>query len=240
MRDCRCSRIVKDGFLCVVCVGTLRGLLGRVDGMLRDLAVTAARQDRVVRAGPRVRGTTEKPLPVNMVAVDAAVQLALAAGSWQPSQAVMIGGQEWGPGYLEQLEGAMHAATDIVDLPKELIHLGACGTVFEGITCEQELFVPEGDSSVHCEVCGTTWDVRGRRAEKISTAWNVLAPARVVVKALASQGVHITVKHLENWAALEHVTPVCDLKSRRVVYRVADVYAVAQRMAARRRPRRVS
>lgn len=239
MRECRCSRLVRDGFLCVVCVGTLRALLGRVDGMLRELGVTAARQDRVAAPGPRA-SSSGRPLPVNLVAVDAAVTLALAAGSWQPKDAGMIGAQEWGPGYLEQLEGAMHNATEIVDLPKELIHLGACGNVFNDVACEQELFVPEGDASVHCECCGTTWDVRGRRAEKISTAWNVLAPARTVVKALASQGVHITPKHLENWAALWHVAPVCDLKSRRVVYRVADVYAVAQRMAARRRPRRVS
>lgn len=206
--------------------------------MLRDLGVTAARQDRVVRSGPRVRGTTEAPLPVNMVAVDAAVSLALAAGSWKPHDAVMIGRQDWGPGYLAQLEDAMHTASEVVDLPRELVHLGACGNVFNDVACEQELFAPEGDASVHCECCGHTWDVRARQEAKISTAWDVLAPARVVVKALESQGVRITPKHLENWSALNHVTPLCDLATRRVVYRVADVYAVAQRMAARRRPRR--
>lgn len=202
--------------------------------------MTAARQDCVVRAGPRVGGTTETPLPVNMAAVQAGVNLALAAGRWKPHDAPYIGRQLWGPEYLAQLEDAMHSASEIVDLPRELVHLGACGFVFNGVACEQELFAPEGDASVHCECCGHTWDVRARMEAKISTAWDVLAPAKVVVKALESQGVRITPKHLENWAALNHVTPLCDLATRRVVYRVADVYAVAQRMAARRRPRRAS
>lgn len=205
--------------------------------MLVDLGVTAARQDRVTAGGPRAR-SSGRPLPVNMAAVEAGVGLALAAGSWKPHQASMIGRQAWGPAYLASLEDAMHAASEIVDLPKELVHLGACGNVFNEVACEQELFIPEGDAYVHCECCGHTWDVRARQEAKISTAWDVLAPARVVVKALSSQGVHITPKHLENWSALEHVTPLCDLRTRRVVYRVADVYAVAQRMAARRRTRR--
>lgn len=239
MRDCRCSRIVRDGYLCVVCVAGLRGLLGRVEGMLQDLGVTASRQDRVTVAGPRA-SSSGRPLPVNLAAVEAGVNLAMAAGTWKPKHASWIGQQLWGPGYLAELEGAMYKAAEIVDLPRELIHLGACGNVFNEVACEQELFVPEGDASVHCECCGHVWDVRSRLAAKISTAWDVLAPARVVVKALESQGVRITPKHLENWSALNHVTPLCDLATRRVVYRVADVYAVAQRMAARKRPRRAS
>lgn len=238
MRECRCSRVARDGYLCGVCVASLAGLLSRVPGMLGDLRVTAARLDRVVVAGPRVVGSSERPSPVNFNAVRAAKQLAKVVGHWRPRQARYIGGQPWGPAYLEELQEAMNEASAVIDLPQDWIHLGACGNIVDGIPCPQELFIPEGDSSVHCDVCGHYWDVRRRRAAAISSAWDVLAPARTVVGALASQGVRITPKHLENWAMLGHVTPLCDIATKRVVYRVADVHAVALRMEARRRDKR--
>ncbi|WP_146070251.1 hypothetical protein [Arthrobacter sp. GMC3] len=189
----------------------------------------------VTRGGGYGRG-----LPMNLEAIEAAAVLSKVVGPWQARQAKHIGGKAWAVGYLERLEEATAAAVKIVDLPAELIHIGACGSLLEDpdgvpVECYQELFVTADANTARCECCGVYWDVARRRENAITSAWNVLAPAPVVVRALATQGVRITPKHLENWQRLGHVSQQCDVETREAGYRVADVFRVAQRMTERRR-----
>lgn len=235
VRECRCSRFVKDAFLCGVCVGSLRSLLARVPGLLADLRVTAARLDHVVSVSSVRSRVSGRPLPVNFDAVQAAAELVRAVGVWRPGNARLIARRLDAVAVFDRVEAAVLNGLAVVDLPPELVHVGACGAFWEGQECFQELFVAADASQVACEVCGRVWGVQERKDNALRSAWNVLAPARVVVEALRSQCVMITTKSLQNWEQLGHVSRLCDVESRVCGYRVADVYAVAQRMAARRR-----
>lgn len=177
---------------------------------------------------------------MNLGAIEAAAVLSKAAGPWRSWHAKTIGAKAWAVSYVERLEEAMGAAVRVVDLPAEIIHIGACGSLLEDpdgepVECYQELFVTADTATTRCECCGVSWDVAQRRQDAISSAWDVLAPAPVVVRALASQGVRITPKHLENWQRLGHVAQLCDVDTRDAGYHVAEVYMVAQRMTERRR-----
>lgn len=225
--------------ICSWCVNGLADLLRRVPGMLTDLRVTAARLDHVAFTATR-GGGYGRGLPMNLGAIEAAAVLSKAAGPWRSWQAKAIGAKAWAVAYLENLEAAMGSAVRVVDLPAELIHIGACGSLLENdqgepVECYQELFVTADAWNTRCEVCGVTWDVKQRREDAITSAWDVLAPAPVVVRALASQGVRITPKHLENWQRLGHIAQLCDVDTREAGYHVAEVYTVAQRMEKRRR-----
>lgn len=206
--------------------------------MLTDLRVTAARLDRVVASGAVRSSAAGRPLPLNLGALDAAARLRRAAGRWVAADAGRIARQPWGPGFYARLGDALAVAGQVVDLPLEWVHHGACGSVFEGVVCEQELFAEQGATNVYCEVCGTYWDLNARREHAISTAWDVLAPAGLAITAVNSQGLSVKPKDIENWVRLGHLGQLCDVATRRVVYRIADVYAVAARMAARRRKHR--
>jgi hypothetical protein len=103
------------------------------------------------------------------------------------------------------------------------------------VVCEQELAVPAGSLEVTCEVCGTWYDVAERQDAKLASAWDAVASPPVIVRALATQGVRVELKHIENWAQLGHLGRVCDVLSRDEGYRVGEVHAVALRMLERRR-----
>lgn len=217
-------------------------MLSRAPGLLRDLRVTAARLDHVAFTATR-GGGYGRGLPMNLEAIEAAATLAKAVGPWTAADAKHIGGKPWAVAYLETLEDATTAAVKVVDLPAELIHIGACGSLTENpddpegppVECFKELFVTADATTIRCGACFTAWDVARRREDAITNAWNVLAPAKAVVNALATQGVRITDKHLENWQRLGHVAQECDLVTQVAGYRVADVYRVARRMEDRRR-----
>lgn len=238
--ECRCSRpLGPDMYICGTCVNGLSDLLRRVPGLLKDLRVTAARLDHVAFTATR-GGGYGRGLPMNLGAIEAAAALSKAVGPWRWGQARLIGGKPWSVSFVERLEDAVTAAVRIIDLPAELIHIGACGSIVAGtdgrpVECFQELFVTADAWNVTCECCGTTWDVAQRRENALSSAWTVVAPAPVVVRALESQGVRITPKHLENWQRLGHVAQMCDVVSRATGFVVADVFAVAQRMKNRQR-----
>lgn len=233
VRECPCSRPVKGAYLCRVCTGALRDLLTRVPGLLRDLWVTASRLDHVVSVSQVRSHLSGRLLPLRLEALECAAALKAAAGPWVPADAPRIAANAWGPAYHADLAAAVAAAMTMVDLPAELIHLGACGHVEAGIACEQEIFVTADTGSVMCEVCGTLWDVQARRTGKISSAWDAYAYPPVIVRALRTQGVTVTVKQIQNWVALGHLLGVDDGKGR-PLYQVAAVYAVADRMLKRR------
>lgn len=236
-RECPCSRVVRDVFLCPSCVDRLEDLVVQGVGLLRDLAVTMARLDQLASGvSVKVQGQS-RVLPIRLDASSAAAELrrrlqittSRPLGEWAVS--------DEGPSILDGLEVAVGAAIRVVDLPPELIHIGACGKIFEGVECEQELFVTADQTTITCEVCGTLWDVRDRRETAIQSAWKVIAPPKVVAEALATQGVRVTPKHIENWQRLGHLERAVDPASGVSGFRVSDVFVVARRMEARKRKR---
>ncbi|WP_018135432.1 hypothetical protein [Acaricomes phytoseiuli] len=233
VRECPCSRVVRDVFLCQSCVGRFERLMVQALGLLEDLTVTMSRLDQVGVAGFRGGSGQGRVLPLRLDASKAHEELRKALGGVSRPVRELAASSE-GPAVLERLEGAVAAAVRVVDLPPEMIHIGACGKVFEGVECEQELFVTVEQASVACEVCGTLWDVSDRRSSAIRSAWKAIAPPRVIVAALQSQGVRVAVKDIENWAQLGHLSRAVDPVSGVSGFRVSEVFVVAQRMVAKR------
>lgn len=247
MAECICSRILADNrSLCRVCEKTLAGNIVQAVSLVEDLRVTAERLDRTIKPGPM--GSSDgkpAPLPVRLDAARLADSLERhLMGFCSPSpakQAALAARHPDGPGWHVRLEGLIVKAVAKVDLPPEWIRLGMCGANFEAgddgtvVMCEQELAAPAGAHEVTCEVCGTWYEVAARQADRFASAWDAVATGPVIVRALATQGVRVELKHIENWAQLGHLGRVCDLWSGVEGYRVGEVHAVALRMAERRR-----
>ena len=234
-RLCECGRPSDPNWICKACEGVLRSNLAQARPLVAELRVTAAKLDHVVTASSVHARRNGRPLPLNLEALEAAAELIQATAGYAASDASRIASLVFAPRFHQRLDDAVRDAAAIIDLPPELVHIGACGNVYEGVECEQELFASADAETVRCVVCGRWWNVSDRRDNAIRSAWNVVAPAPVVVRALQTQGVTVTVKHLENWERLGHVSKICDVFTRAVGFRVADVFVVAERMAARRR-----
>lgn len=246
MADCRCSRVMPaHRSLCRECEAGLVTTIVQAESLVVDLRVTAEKRDRVGANAVKATGSKTPPLPVRLDASKLAVSLArhLAARPERtPQQRALVAASTLdGPGWADRLENLVDKAVALVDLPPEWIRLGMCGAGFaaEGdgmiVACENELAAPQGSYEVTCEVCGTWYDVAERQAGKIASAWDAVAAPPVIVRALATQGIRLEVKHIENWAQLGHLGRLCDLVSRVEGYRVSDVHAVALRMAERRK-----
>jgi hypothetical protein len=230
--------------MCRTCERTLAQNIAQGEALVDDLRVTAEKLDRTGKPGPLGAGSKTPPLPVRLDAAKLAASLSrhLAANSagTNAERAARAAMADWGPSWHARLEGLIVKAVAIVDLPPEWIRLGTCGGMFsddgrDEVPCDNELAVPAGSYEVTCEVCGTWYDVAERQAAKLASAWDAVAAPPVIVRALATQGVRLEVKHIENWAQLGHLGRVCDLWTRDEGYRIGDVHAVALRMAERRR-----
>ena len=242
--ECDCSRILTAGrFLCGVCEKGLAVTVGQAVGLVADLRVTAERLDRTGKPGPIGSGSGVAALPVRLDASRLGAVLGRVLegfpGPTPQRRAFLAARHPDGPSWAARLEDLVVKAVAVVDLPPEWIRLGMCGAEYaceDGsvVWCEQELAVPATAQELTCEVCGSWYDVAARQDERLASAWDAVAPAPVIVRALATQGVRVEVKHIENWAQLGHLGRVCDVWSRCEGFRVGDVHAVALRMAERR------
>jgi hypothetical protein len=229
--------------MCRTCEKSLAQNVAQGEALVIDLRVTAEKLDRTGKPGPTGTGSKTPPLPVRLDASKLAASLErhLAANSagTDAERAARAATADWGPSWHARLEGLIVKAVAKVDLPPEWIRLGACGSMWESedgpLPCENELAVPAGAYEVTCEVCGSWYDVAERQAAKIASAWDAIATPPVIVRALATQGVRLEVKHIENWAQLGHLGRLCDLVTGAEGYRIGEVHAVALRMAERRR-----
>lgn len=266
MNQCPCTRTTQNGYLCTTCTTNLHTMLNNVPGLIEDLTITATRQDHISTASIRAK-SDDSPLPVNLAATWATQRLTKAIDTtWRLSQ----GGPAYRyedtaedraaaannnldnlikqPAVIDaytQLQAAVEHATTTIDRRPERIHLGACAhttTNNDGqkLVCDNPLWATPDDVWLHCDQCGTTWDIKARQRDAISAAWNVLADPPAIVRALQSQQIPITMKRFENWVQLGHLNPVMADKSGRKLYRVSDAFKVHLKMAARRRGRKAS
>lgn len=230
--------------MCRTCEAGLAGNIVQGEGLVVDLRVTAEKRDRTAKPGPMGTGSKTPPLPVRLDASKLAVVLARVlahcTGGDAKMRAARAATADWGPSWHARLEDLIVKAVAIVDLPSEWIRLGTCGGMFadddrDEVPCDNELAVPAGSYEVTCEVCGTWYDVTSRQDAKLASAWDAIAAPPVIVRALATQGIRLEVKHIENWAQLGHLGRLCDLATRVEGYRVSDVHTVALWMAERRK-----
>lgn len=261
--SCSCGMTpLTDDVICPACVSDITKLLAETDGIVEDLVSAIPRASLTASYGERVSasGSLHAPLPINDTALDAhmaldkwlliaAILVSKAHGSYHLPESTQrnssgyssyllahmntLRRQDWAGKVKQDLEGLLKECVRATLPPGERINVGACGSIFEDETCTNPLLPLKDQDQIKCRVCGTIWDVRDRQRSAIGAAWDAIGPPAIVVRALKEYGITIKPKHIENWVMLGHLTPVN--KEGRKQYRVADVYGVAKRMAARKK-----
>jgi hypothetical protein len=255
---CKCGAETSTGiFLCHACSTRLEQLLCELDSIVEDLVSAIPRASLTANYGERVAssGSLHAPLPINDTALDAKIaldkylmrtclELAKVAGplsrrdssglaSYLLTHMGSLRTQEWA-GDVEGELGKLLKKCQQANQPiGERINVGACGSVFNEVTCDNPLNPLKNQESIRCRVCGTTWDVRERQRDAIGAAWTHSATPPVIMRALAEYGMYIRPDSFKNWVKLGHLAPVGDTSPKE--YRVNEVWAVAKRMAERRK-----
>lgn len=200
--------------------------------MLKELSTTAARLD-AVKIGTSVESKTvskHAPDPVNYSAITCADQIRKHVGALVRDDAPAIATKHWAPNFKNQLERHLAKAMTIIDREPERQHLGPCPT--QG--CGEPMNPIKGERHHHCTTCGQTIDIAEHQGRKLGAAWAVTARPPQLVPVLAALGVRVTTKNIKNWKLLGHLQPAGQ-QDGHPTYTVADVYDVANRMAARRK-----
>jgi hypothetical protein len=194
-----CPRPVPDtAFGCRDCATDLARRLDELAGVLPELGVTVARQDRLTAGGARPSGD-EQPLPYNPGAaergraiqgelvtwarhvhgesgrvlpgtVGSAVARYLArAANWMRYR------QEW-PEYHAALRPLLGSTLHLVDRPAELVYLGPCNTGGEdGTMCTADVYAKPGAAKGICRACEVVHDVAESREWLLDSLEDVLA-----------------------------------------------------------------
>ena len=226
--------------LCRGCLDQLDARLREVPGLVDELEVTITRQDRVgVSAGGSK--PTEMPLPFNLGASDARVDLRDKLVSWCRDVAERSGDSI--PYVQDARNAAAVAAQWLLDHLRAVAHHPAAGDLFEEITeavwravkavdqkpgrvfagwCCAALYAAPGRSTVVCRECGTEHDVRASRDEMRAALEDQTGTAAEVSRMLAAIGVSVTPARIRLWAHRDKLSRNAD-----GTYRVGDVVAVA-------------
>jgi hypothetical protein len=257
--NCKCGAETSDGIhLCHACSTRLEQLLCELDSIVNDLVSAIPRASLTASYGERVAssGSMHAPLPINDTALDAhmaldkylmrtcldlasftGIHLSRRDSSGLASHLLAnmgkLRGMDWAGDVEGELGRLLKKCQQATQPQGERINVGACGSVFEGITCDNPLNPLKFQETIKCRVCGTDWDVRERQRDAIGAAWTHSATPPIIMRALAEYGVHIRPDSFKNWVKLGHLAPVGDTSPKE--YRVNEVWAVAKRMAERRK-----
>lgn len=230
MNRCSCSRPVTDAFLCPDCTAQLQRTLDQVLGLVTELGVTAERRDAtLIGLAPESKGTGAKgsPAPVNLDAVVVRQQL-VAHYRQSAGDATAVARQPDATRYKHQAERLTSRALQIIDKEPERQHLGPCPT------CGEPMSPIRGEYEHHCRTCGTTTIIDDYMGTRLGQAWAVTARPPRLVEVLGSLGVRVTIKQIKHWKARQQIIPAGE-EGGHPTYRVADIYDIATRMAAKRK-----
>lgn len=215
-----------------------------VPDLVTELGVAIAKQSKL---GSSVgSGGSNAPSPINLDALNMRGTLEhLLLSMWlrtghepvrklEPIQAVegitanlrlLVGHKSVGS-YASQLANDVRRALELVDIPKEVLRLGTCGTE----DCGTPLTALQGHDLTSCQTCGAEYDVKETRAAQKMDALSYLhykmgTPAQIgrIFKEL---GVPVTANTIYQWVFLEHLEAAGKNLQGRDVYRVSDVLEV--------------
>jgi hypothetical protein len=256
---CKCGAETSDGiYLCHACCARLEQLLCELDSIVQDLVTAIPRASLTASYGERVSasGSLHAPLPINDTALDAHMALdkylmrtcldlasftnihlsrrdSSGLASYLLANMGKLRGMDWAGTVEGELSRLLKKCLQATQPQGERINVGACGSVFNEVTCDNPLNPLKFQDTIKCRVCGTDWDVRERQRDAIGAAWTHSATPPIIMRALAEYGVHIRPDSFKNWVKLGHLAPVGDTSPKE--YRVNEVWAVAKRMAERRK-----
>ncbi|WP_146755162.1 hypothetical protein [Arthrobacter sp. AQ5-05] len=130
----------------------------------------------------------------------------------------LIRGNEHANTILQELRAAERSVINAADRQAPKLLLGECGTlqwVDDRIEpCAGQIIGREGDDHARCDTCRTPHSARDRIEQKISRAWNIIAPLPQVIRALKAYGIHIRYDTAKSWVRRGKLAPVCDLHTR--------------------------
>lgn len=248
MTECLvCAGVTKDVWLCARHRDYLLTMLNSAPGLARQLTITAAKLDQVVRnvGGHQKNGAA--PSIVNFDAADLYGELRATLLKWVkrtagPVTAVfptvpamvlrlravlpdILTTQDAGFMY-DDLNQVTRRATLAIDLPPSREgwdYAGPCGMTWDNGTCLHQLWVRHGEASAECKRCGTVWDVTDRRAKALAAAANLLATTDTISRALTSAGQTVSAATIYHWRNRGRLTPAGTNKAGQPLYRVGDV-----------------
>lgn len=229
MRECQCSRTTEN-YLCNVCAAELGKTLTRVPWLLSELHTTAARLDKVGSSGNVESKTVSKSAPqaVNYSASLCAQELGYLVGTIESAEWAAL--NPHGPQLHKRLERSYAKGIRIIDAKPERFHLGKCPT--EG--CGEPMNPIKGEYEHHCKVCGETTIVEEFKGAKVRAAWDILCSPPEAARVLTGMGVKVATRNIHDWVRRDDLVAAGE-RNGAPVYRISEIYDVAQAKAARRR-----
>ncbi len=257
-------------YLCKLCIRRLEDVLTQIEDALEVADDTIAKQDRMGSGGVS-GGSAEAPAPINLDTMEKRRELWGEVVSY--SRMVLeeddsddlhevppltylrismdlIAHQPFAGELLDTLEGAAQKLWRAVDCRPDVIALGQCGAVHEGVPCpgvlRARVLHKDPDSGkrtteqfVRCRVCGATHDAVKIQQERITEAWDQYDTLASVVKALRYHGYKINLKSAQRWASEGELVGM--YRNGVAVYSPGQVRKTHQEMQRKRgRPRKVA
>jgi hypothetical protein len=142
-------------------------------------------------------------------------------------------------GALAELIDAHRQATAAIDLPRERLDIGECGSMIERDgPCRERLLPFRGQHTIVCPACGRVWDVQDRRETAFAQARAVLQSAADTARALTAAGYRTTPNAVYLWVHKGRLeAALCDVPSRTPLYRFSDAYEIAREIREKRAKR---
>ena len=248
-------------YLCARCVVRLEDVLTQVEDALEVAEDTIAKQDRMGSGGV-TSGSNEAPTPINLdtmekrrtlwEAVVSYARMTLERDDSDDLRGVhsivylrmsmdLIAHQDFAGELLDTLEGAVRKLWSAVDRRPDIIALGQCGAVHEGVPCPGVLRAQKGETYTRCRICGRSENVEELRQERFASAWEHFMPLSEVVQAARSAGHAINPRSARRWAEQGQLSVLRYREDGTALYSPGQVVDAHQRMQAKRgRPRKVA
>lgn len=244
-----CARSSPDGApVCPACAHRLSRSLASVPALAGELDTSLARQ---ARSGPGSMGrrSASTPLPYDQAASRAADHLRATLSTWVRLLHEDIGGRpprdtltdmaawldrrsDWlrmlpyGPECAQDVPAAIQAAEEAVDLPRPTAFAGRCRG------CGTACYTRPGAESAACPGCGALIRPPEERERLLRDAADRLVTAAEAARALRAVGRQITPAMVRGYARRGHVRASGTGSADRPLYRLGDVFAVAEGRAA--------
>ena len=219
-----------DRYVSPAAVNRLRAALVDLPGLMRDLTAATGGQLRFTDPnGPR---PTERPLPVNLVAADAAYATRTTVLRWTTwvaqarnentprhwhavaeyldIRAHWLATQPAAGEAFDELLDAIATGRRATDRPADRHYAGTCDALIEldgqAQTCGTELYATR--DTVDCPRCGTRWNVAERRTAMLDSIRDMVFPATDLARALtALTGTDVKAATVRQWAKRGHIEP---------------------------------
>jgi hypothetical protein len=253
MNDCRCGRPT-DAYVCAACAAKLTQALAETPWLWDELQTTiAGRRGVDYRRGGGGSRSTEKPLPYNAAAAEAARDLRAILTAWvlfcsdnqirhqsphsgipgwdhpyQTSRWLLwrVDGltlHELGPDAVDEITRAVAHGTRLIDRRPDRWYAGPCD-------CGEDLYARMQKGTVRCRAreCDLEYDVADRRDWLLNASREELADVQTISRAVSWLGGQpITHKRIQKWSERGRIksrgTKVDDRGNIRKLYQVGDV-----------------